>query len=92
MGFGSSHYRYESVREGDMPLVAFSPRATAIVLYLSADFDRRAELLKRFGKHKTGKGCIYIRTLKDIDIEVLKKMISNTVKERASHYPDKSQK
>ncbi len=80
VGFGSYHYTYESGREGDMPLVGFSPRAAAIVLYLSAHFDKREELLQKFGKHKTGKGCIYIKSLQDVSIDVLGKMIVNSIK------------
>ncbi len=72
IGFGSCHYQYESGREGDMPLAAFSPRGTAIVFYLSANAEKRAELLKKLGKHKTGKGCIYVKKLDDINMDVLK--------------------
>jgi hypothetical protein len=79
IGFGSVHYKYESGREGDMPIVAFSPRKAAIVLYLSSDFEKRDELLQKLGKHKTGKGCIYINKLEDIKIDILKKMILNSV-------------
>lgn len=80
VGFGTYHYKYESGREGDMPLVAFSPRKNAIVFYLSANFEKRDELLKKFGKHTTGKGCIYIKQLVDIDIEILKKIVSASAK------------
>ena len=80
VGFGSYHYKYESGREGDMPLVAFSPRSTAFVFYLSINFKDREILLQKLGKHKTGKGCIYINKLEDIDLIVLTKMISNAFK------------
>jgi len=83
VGFGTKHYVYESGREGDMPLVAFSPRKDAIVFYLSSEIPKREELLQKFGKHKTGKGCIYIKTLADINIDILKKMITLTVKQRS---------
>jgi len=82
VGFGSYHYKYESGREGDAPLAAFSPRANAIVLYLSSEFDEREALLKKFGKHKTGKGCIYIQKLEDIDTSVLAKMVKKTIEYR----------
>jgi hypothetical protein len=87
VGFGSYHYKYESGREGDSPLVAFSPRASAIALYLSGNFARRQELLQNFGKHKTDKGCIYIKKLEDINIEILEKMIANHIKHIQSQYP-----
>ena len=90
IGFGSVHYIYESGREGDMPLVGFSPRAAALVLYLSGSFEKREELLATLGKHKTDKGCVYIKSLEDINLAVLKKMIINTVKHRKSIHPGKS--
>ena len=80
VGFGTYHYKYESGREGDMPLVGFSPRKAAIVFYLSANFEKRDELLKKFGKHTTGKGCVYIKQLADVDIEILKKIVSASAK------------
>ena len=82
VGFGSVHYKYDSGREGDMPLAAFSPRKGAIVLYLSSTSDRTQELLKKFGKHKTAKSCIYINRLADVDVEVLKQLVGVTVKGR----------
>ena len=87
VGFGSLHYIYESGREGDMPLIAFSPRKDAIALYLSAYFEKREELLQKLGKHKTGKGCVYIKKLEDVNVDVLKKMFANSVKYRQSHPP-----
>jgi hypothetical protein len=80
IGFGSYHYKYESGHEGDAPLVGFSPRKTEFALYLISTFDKREELLKQFGKHKTSKFCIYIRKLEDINVAVFKKMISNSLK------------
>lgn len=79
VGFGSRHYVYESGREGDMPLVAFSPRKPAIVLYIGAVGD---PLLARLGKHTTGKGCLYIKTLADVDVKVLDKLIASAAKRR----------
>jgi len=89
IGFGNYHYKYASGREGDMPLVGFSPRKPAIVFYLSGNFEKRDELLKNFGKHKTNKGCIYVKKLDDINIEILKKMIAASVKHVQSVYPTK---
>jgi len=80
IGFGSYHYKYESGREGDAPMVAFSPRKAAISLYLPAEFEKRDELLKKFGKHESSKACIYIKKLSDIDEGVLKKMITAALK------------
>ncbi|MBS1743754.1 MAG: DUF1801 domain-containing protein [Bacteroidetes bacterium] len=86
VGFGSYHYKYESGREGDAPLVAFSPRKAEISLYLSSGFENREALLKKFGKHKSAKACIYIKKLEDVDSEVLKKMVSLSVKHVKSLY------
>ena len=72
VGFGTYHYKYESGREGDMCRIGFSPRSTWLVLY--GGFLRSPELLARLGKHKTGKGCLYIRRLADVDEGVLEQM------------------
>ncbi len=82
VGFGTHHYKYESGREGDAPLIGFSPRKTEFVLYLPSEFDKREELLKKFGKHKTGKACIYFKKIADIDVEVMKKMVAQALKKK----------
>jgi hypothetical protein len=87
VGFGSYHYKYESGREGDAPLVGFSPRKDAIALYLSSQFKDREELLSKFGKHKTAKACVYVKKLNDIDVAVLKEMVNNSVERISSLYP-----
>lgn len=87
IGFGSYHYVYESGHEGDSLLVGFSPRKAEMVLYLAAEFDQREELLKQFGKHKTGKACIYFKRLEDVNISILKKMIKNSLKYMKEKYP-----
>ena len=87
VGVGTCHYKYESGREGDMPLAAFSSRANAIVFYLSLNPDEREEILKKLGKHKTGKGCIYIQKLADIDTKVLGEMIKRSVERSQMKYP-----
>jgi len=92
IGFGNYHYKYESGHEGDMPIAAFSPRSTAIVFYFCEEFENKEELLQRLGKHKTGKSCVYIKRLADIDVSVLKKMISNSIKHTRSLYPNKAKK
>jgi len=89
VGFGSHHYKYDSGREGDSPDVSFSPRASSIALYLSGNFDDREKLLTQFGKHKTDKGCVHIKTLADIDKNILSKMIANHIKHINKLYPTK---
>ena len=81
VGCGSYHYKYESGREGDSFLTGFAPRKKDITLYLGS-VDSHAMLLKKLGKHKTGKGCLYIRALADVDIAVLKSLIEASVKAR----------
>jgi hypothetical protein len=75
IGFGSYHYRYGSGREGDMPLIGFSPRKAATVLYNVTGFSDAEMLLAKLGKHTTGKGCLYIKKLADVDQEVLEAMV-----------------
>jgi hypothetical protein len=87
VGFGSYHYKYESGREGDAPLVGFSPRKDAIALYLSSQFKDRETLLAKFGKHKTAKACVYVKKMSDIDVTVLKEMVTNSVARISSLYP-----
>jgi hypothetical protein len=79
IGFGSHHYVYDSGREGDMPLVAFSPRKAAIVLYVTKTFRGSEALLARLGKHTTGGGCLYVRTLADLDQKVLTEIVLKSV-------------
>jgi len=86
VGFGRFHYKYDSGHEGDSPLVAFSPRESAITLYLSGHFEKREELLEKLGKHKTGKGCIYIKSLDNINIGTLEMMIINHIKHIKEKY------
>jgi hypothetical protein len=87
IGFGSYHYKYASGHEGDAPLAAFSPRKDAIVLYFSPEFDGREALLEKLGKHKTGKGCVYVKKLSDIDENVLSQMITASVGHVKNLYP-----
>jgi Domain of unknown function (DU1801) len=79
IGFGSYHYQYDSGRKGDFMLVGFSPRAAAISVYLSEDFEHREELLNRLGKHKADKACIHIKKLADIDIAVFQEMVNKHI-------------
>lgn len=81
VGFGTYHYRYESGREGDMPLVGFAPRKSDISVYLSAGSAAQADLLARLGRHRMGKSCLSIRRLADIDPGVLGQLVSDSVAE-----------
>jgi hypothetical protein len=74
IGFGAYHYKYESGREGDMPLVAFSPRKAATVLYNFTGFEGADPLLAKLGKHTLGKACLNIKRLTDVDAAVLKEL------------------
>jgi hypothetical protein len=77
--FDSYHYTYESGRKGDMLIVGFSPRKAANVLYGMIGFDGSEELLAKLGKHPTGKGCLYIRKLADVDMKVLETLAERAV-------------
>ena len=79
IGFGRYRYRYASGRKGDMPLIAFSPRKAAIVLYIAAGLSGSKALLTKLGKHSMGKGCLYMKKLADVDEAVLKKLVANAV-------------
>jgi len=87
IGFGSYHYKYDSGHEGDAPLAAFSPRKAAISLYLSLSPENREELLSKLGKHKSSKGCIYVKKIEDIDLEILKKLVVLSVENLNKLYP-----
>lgn len=86
VGFGSYHYKYESGREGDAPLTGFSPRKDSFALYFSSGFKDREKLLASLGKHKTGKACVYIKKLEDIDTKILKQLITNSIEDLKSKY------
>ncbi len=78
VGFGDYHYKYESGRENDWFYVGFSPRKQNLALY-GLGVTWQTELMQKLGKHKTGKGCLYIKTLADIDLKVLKELIEQAV-------------
>ncbi|GAE29551.1 DUF1801 domain-containing protein [Halalkalibacter hemicellulosilyticus] len=90
IGFGSYHYKYNSGHEGDAPLVGFSPRKAKISLYFTVGEPKREELLKELGKHTTGKACVYINKIADIDVSVLNKLIINSVQFLKEKYPKSS--
>lgn len=75
VGFGARHYKYDSGREGSICAIGFSPRAAALALY-GMGIDRNGAILNRLGKYSTGKGCLYIRTLADVDARVLDELIT----------------
>ena len=77
IGFGSYHYKYESGHEGDMCIIGFSPRKQNIVLYIPG-IHQYDDLLQKLGKHKTGKGCLYINTLNKVDKDVLNTIIKTS--------------
>ena len=78
VGFGSYHYKYESGREGDMPLVGFSPRKQSMTVYIMPGFDAYETLLGELGKHKIGRSCLYINKLADVDESVLRRLIKES--------------
>ncbi|NOT06478.1 MAG: DUF1801 domain-containing protein [Anaerolineales bacterium] len=80
IGFGSYHYKYESGREGDMPIIAFSPRKQNLTLYVGLGDNSENPLLEKLGKFTTGKGCLYIKRLADVDRKALQKLIEGSFK------------
>lgn len=88
VGFGQYHYKYESGHEGYSCLAGFSPRKQNISLYVMG-FDNRPALLDKLGKYKAGKGCLYIKKLADIDQQVLKQLVKESVEYLKKKYPDK---
>lgn len=76
IGFGTRHYRYESGREGDICRIGFSPRKAQLVFYVGAGSGRLDPLLAKLGKHSTGKGCLYIKKLADVDQAMLEALIA----------------
>lgn len=86
VGFGQYHYKYESGHEGDSCLTGFSPRKANITLYVMGALHNE-ELLKKLGKHKTGKSCLYIKTMEDVDAGVLEKLIKDSVDYMKEKFP-----
>jgi hypothetical protein len=79
VGFGSYHYKYASGREGDWFVTGFSPRKQDLTLYIMAGFDRYDELMAKLGKYKTGKSCLYLKRLSDVDLGVLRELVTASV-------------
>lgn len=87
VGFGMYHYKSErSSQEGDWPLVGFSPRKQNLTLYVMSGFDNLGNLLKKLGKHKTSKGCLYINKLSDVDIDVLENIVKESFQDSKKRY------
>ncbi|GKV65403.1 MULTISPECIES: DUF1801 domain-containing protein [unclassified Sporosarcina] len=91
IGFGSYHYVYKTGHEGDAPLVGFSPRKAKISLYFTTGDAERERLLERFGKHTSGKACVYINKVADIDVDVMKELIGQSVIFLEELYPNEKQ-
>lgn len=87
VGFGSYHYKYASGREGDMPLTGFSPRKQNLTVYILPGFERYAALMAKLGKYKTGKSCLYIKSMEDINLKVLGKLVGLSVEELRNDHP-----
>ena len=87
VGFGSYHYRYDSGREGDAAMIGFSPRKANLVVYVADGFPRHATLMARLGRYKTGKSCLYLRRLADVDAAVLEELAAESVALMRATYP-----
>ncbi len=86
VGFGSYHYKYASGREGDSPRVGFSPRKQNLAVYIMPGFADFGELLAKLGKHRTGKSCLYLNKLDDVDVDVLEEILRESVAEMKRRY------
>lgn len=87
IGFGHYHYHYASGREGDWARVSFSPRKGKTVLYIMDGFVGHADIIARLGKYKTGKSCLYIKRLSDIDLDVLEALVTASLAHMDEKYP-----
>ena len=86
VGFGRFHYKSDSGREGDWFLTGFSPRKQNLTIYITPGFDKYESLMKQLGKHKTSKGCLYIKKLEDVDMKVLKQLIKQSYQDMKKKY------
>lgn len=87
VGFGSYHYKYASGHEGDSALVGFAPRKNNITIYIMPGFERYPELMSKLGKFKTGKSCLYIKSMNDVDPLVLRELVKESVQWMQAQYP-----
>jgi hypothetical protein len=88
VGFGVYHYRYESGREGNAFRVGFAPQKQKLTLYITPGFERFEPLMQKLGKYKTGKSCLYLRRLADVDLDVLTELIRESLAYMAQRYPE----
>ena len=88
VGFGRYHYRYDSGHEGEMARIGFSPRARELVLYLVDDSPRHQALLDKLGKYRTGKCCLYVKRLSDVDASVLEDLVAEGLDHTREKYPE----
>jgi hypothetical protein len=86
VGYGTYHYKYASGREGDFLMTGFSPRKQAVTVYVIPGFSHFEPLMNKLGKYKTGKSCLYIKRLSDIDEKILEQLINRSVKHMRKHY------
>jgi len=86
VGFGSYHYKYQSGREGDWLVTGFSPRKQNLAVYIMLGFSRYSTLMNRLGKYKTGKSCLYLRRLGDVDQKVLRQLVTRSVADMKKLY------
>lgn len=91
VGFGNYHYKYASGREGDHFLTGFSPRKQALTIYIINGFQPHARLMEKLGKFKTGRSCLYVKSLDDIDRSVLTSLVKASVAYMRKKYPDSCQ-
>jgi hypothetical protein len=88
IGFGKYHYKYDSGREGDFMRIGFSPRKQNLSLYIISGFSRYDDIMSRLGKYKTGKSCLYIKRLSDVDRDVLKELCKASLDFMRDRYPE----
>lgn len=87
VGFGRYRYTYDSGRNGEMCRIGFSPRKAALTLYLASAAPERPDLLARLGRHATGKSCVYIKALADVDMNVLRDLIAASLADNRARWP-----
>ena len=90
VGFGSYHYKYASGHEGDSALAAFAARGRELVVYTAEAFEGREALLAKLGEHRTGKVCVYIRRLANVDLKVLEELVARSVADTKNRYPPRN--
>ncbi|RPI16987.1 MAG: DUF1801 domain-containing protein [Ignavibacteriae bacterium] len=78
IGFGNYHYKYKSGHEGDCFMIGFAPRKAQLVIYMMPGYEEKTVLMKKLGKYKTGKSCLYINKLEDVDVKVLKELMKES--------------